>query len=91
MSQVEQKFLDALDKKLWTAADKLRASTMVDWPVRDSVRAKIRNMRKRLLKKYKYPPDMQADTIELILRQAENLRSVSQNSWETCCPFLFSS
>ncbi len=53
--------------------EKLRASTTVDWQVRDSVRAKMRNLVRRLLKKYKYPPDMQDDAIDLVLRQAEVL------------------
>ena len=41
--------------------------------VRDSVRAKMRNMIRRLLKKYKYPPDKRDDAIDLILKQAEAL------------------
>ena len=45
----------------------------MDWQVRDSVRAKMRNMIRRLLKKYKYPPDMQNEAIELVLKQAEVL------------------
>ncbi|RLB69168.1 MAG: DEAD/DEAH box helicase [Deltaproteobacteria bacterium] len=53
--------------------EKLRANTTVDWQVRDSVRAKIRNMIRRLLKKYKYPPDKRDDATELVLRQAEKL------------------
>ncbi|MDY0223180.1 MAG: type I restriction endonuclease subunit R [Desulfobacterium sp.] len=56
---------------------KLRASTTVDWQVRESVRAKMRNMIRRLLKKYKYPPDKRDDAIELILKQAE----VLSHSW----------
>lgn len=57
--------------------EKLRASTTVDWQVRESVRAKMRNMIRRLLKKYKYPPDKRDDAIELILKQAE----VLSHSW----------
>lgn len=53
--------------------EKLRASTTVDWQVRDSVRAKMRNMIRRLLKKNKYPPDQRDESIELVLRQAEKL------------------
>ncbi len=40
--------------------DKLRASTTVDWQVRESVRAKVRILVRRTLQRYKYPPD-QAD------------------------------
>jgi len=53
--------------------EKLRNSTTVDWQVRDSVRAKIRNMVRRLLRRYKYPPDKAPEAIELILKQAEVL------------------
>lgn len=53
--------------------EKLRNSTTIDWQVRDSVRARIRNMIRRLLRKYKYPPDQAPRAIELILKQAEVL------------------
>jgi type I restriction enzyme R subunit len=51
--------------------EKLRANTTVDWQVRDSVRAEMRNKIRRLLKKYKYPPDKQKEAIDLVLKQAE--------------------
>ncbi|MEG3638000.1 type I restriction endonuclease subunit R [Magnetococcus sp. PR-3] len=57
--------------------EKLRKSTSVDWQVRDSVRAKLRNLVRRTLKKWKYPPDKQLEAIELILKQAESL----SNQW----------
>lgn len=64
---------EVLKKIAHELTEKLRASTTVDWQVRDSVRAKMRNMVRRLLKKYKYPPDKTDDAIELVLRQAEKL------------------
>jgi type I restriction enzyme R subunit len=64
---------EILKKIAHELTEKLRASTTVDWQVRDSVRAKMRNMIRRLLKKYKYPPDQRDDAIELVLRQAEKL------------------
>jgi type I restriction enzyme R subunit len=64
---------EILKKIAHELTEKLRASTTVDWQVRDSVRAKMRNLVRRLLKKYKYPPDKRDDAIELILRQAEKL------------------
>lgn len=64
---------EILKKIAHELTEKLRASTTVDWQVRDSVRAKMRNMIRRLLKKYKYPPDMQTEAIELVLKQAEVL------------------
>ena len=53
--------------------EKLRNSRTVDWQVRESVRAKIRNMVRRLLRHYKYPPDQAPAAIKLILKQAEVL------------------
>jgi type I restriction enzyme R subunit len=54
-------------------AEKMRASTTVDWQYRESVRAAMRLMIKRLLKKYKYPPEGQDDAVALVIRQAEVL------------------
>ncbi len=55
----------------------LRKSTTVDWQVRDSVRAKLRNLVRRALRRWKYPPDKADEAIELCLKQAEAL----SNSW----------
>ena len=51
----------------------LRNSVTVDWAKRESVRAKIRIRIRRLLRKYKYPPDRRDDAVALILKQAETL------------------
>jgi len=59
--------------------EKLRVSTTVDWQVRESVRARLRILVRRCLQKWKYPPDQQADAVELVLKQAESL----SNSWTT--------
>ena len=65
---------DATLKMLATElTEKLRASTTVDWQVRESVRAKMRLLIKRLLRKYKYPPEGQEAAITLVLEQAEAL------------------
>lgn len=53
--------------------EQLRKSTTVDWQVRDSVRAKLRNLVRRALRKWKYPPDKADEAIELCLKQAEVL------------------
>ncbi|RIJ42656.1 type I restriction endonuclease subunit R [Pontibacter oryzae] len=52
---------------------RLRESTTVDWQVRESVKAKIRNMVRRLLRRYGYPPDFSQDAVDLILKQATAL------------------
>lgn len=54
-------------------AKKLRNSTTVDWAKRETIRAKLRILVKRILKKYKYPPDLQEEAVRLILKQAEVL------------------
>lgn len=53
--------------------EQLRKSTTVDWQVRDSVRAKLRNLVRRALRKWRYPPDGQQEAIDLVLQQAEAL------------------
>lgn len=53
--------------------ENLRKNITVDWSARASIRAKLRIMVKRILKKYKYPPDQQEGAVELVLRQAEAL------------------
>jgi type I restriction enzyme R subunit len=54
-------------------AESLRKNISVDWSVRESVRAKLRLMVKRILRKYKYPPDQQEEAVQLVLDQAETL------------------
>ena len=56
--------------------EKLRANVTVDWSVREAVRAKLRGLVRRILRKYKYPPDQQLQAIETVLRQAETLSAV---------------
>lgn len=51
----------------------LRKSTTVDWTLKENVRAQIRVYVKRLLRKYKYPPDKQESATKIVLEQAELL------------------
>jgi type I restriction enzyme R subunit len=51
----------------------LRKNLKVDWSERESVRAKLRLMVKRILRKYKYPPDQVEKAVELVLQQAHAL------------------
>ena len=48
----------------------VKRSVTVDWTKRENARAQIRVMVKRILRKYGYPPDMQAKATELVLEQA---------------------
>ena len=52
---------------------KIRQSATIDWTIKETVRAGMRAMVKRLLRKYGYPPDKQARATELVLEQAEVL------------------
>ncbi len=51
----------------------MRRDVRTDWTVRDDVRAKLRSSIKRLLVKYRYPPDKQPGAIKLVLAQMESL------------------
>ena len=53
--------------------DIVKKNTSIDWKLRETVRAKLRVIVKRLLKKYNYPPDKRAMATDLILEQAESL------------------
>jgi type I restriction enzyme R subunit len=64
---------DTLRTMAQVLVDKVKNSVTVDWSLRESVRAKLRLMVKRILKKYGYPPDLQKMAIELVLEQAEKL------------------
>lgn len=51
----------------------MRRDVRTDWTVRDDVRAKLRQSIKRLLVKYKYPPDKQPEAISLVMEQMESM------------------
>ena len=51
----------------------VRKSATIDWTLRESARAKIRVMVKRILNKYGYPPDLQEEAVKTVLMQAELL------------------
>ena len=51
----------------------VRANVTIDWTVRDNVRAQLRVLVKRILRKYGYPPDKQEKATQPVLEQAEVL------------------
>ena len=51
----------------------LKGSASVDWSHRESARARMRVLVKRILRKYGYPPDLQDAAVQTVLRQAEAL------------------
>jgi len=53
--------------------DVVRANATVDWDKKEQVRASLRRHIRRLLTKYKYPPDKQEAAVQLVMQQAELL------------------
>lgn len=51
--------------------DLLRKKRTVDWQKKESARAEMRSLVKRLLKKYKYPPDGMEDAVKTVISQCE--------------------
>lgn len=49
----------------------VRNTVSIDWTQKEAVRAKLRVLVKRILKKYGYPPDKQEAAVQMVLRQAE--------------------
>lgn len=64
----ENEELIAITKEL---ADTLRKNRTIDWQKRDSARAKMRMMVKKLLKKHKYPPEGMNDAVQTVMTQCE--------------------
>lgn len=86
LTEEEQAFYDALTKpehiKDFYENDELVAMTReltemlrknrtIDWQKKETARAGMRKMVKRLLKKYKYPPEKYEDAIETVISQCE--------------------
>jgi type I restriction enzyme R subunit len=65
------------DETLRTIARELvatvRANLTIDWTIRENVRAQLRVLVKRVLRKYGYPPDKQEKATQTVLQQAEVL------------------
>jgi type I restriction enzyme, R subunit len=88
LSEDELAFYDALetndsavkvlgDETLRTIARELvatvRNNVTIDWTLRENVRAQLRVLAKRILRKYGYPPDKQEKATKTVLEQAEVL------------------
>ncbi len=65
------------DETLRTIARELvatvRKNVTIDWTIRDNVRAQLRVLVKRILRKYGYPPDKQERATQTVLEQAAML------------------
>lgn len=64
----ENEELVAMTKEL---TDTLRSNKTIDWQKKESARAKMRKIIKRLLKKYNYPPEKQEDALQTVMIQCE--------------------
>jgi type I restriction enzyme R subunit len=53
----------------------LKANASVDWAHRESARARMRVLVRRILRKYGYPPDLQDAAVQTVIQQAELLAS----------------
>ena len=59
--------------------DTVRSNVTIDWTLRENVRARLRAMVKRILRKHGYPPDKQEKATQTVLEQAE----VLSHGWAT--------
>ena len=64
----ENEELIAITKEL---TDTLRKNKTIDWQKRESARAKMRMLIKKLLKKHKYPPEGMEDAVQTVMTQCE--------------------
>lgn len=62
---------DQLKELAIVLVDRVRKNTTIDWSLKESTRARMKVMVKRLLRKYGYPPDKQAIATETVLEQAK--------------------
>ncbi len=62
---------DKLRELAIVLVDRVRKNASIDWNIKESVRARIRVLVKRLLRQYGYPPDKAAIATETVLQQAE--------------------
>ena len=88
LSEDEMAFFDALatndsavqamgDDQLKVIAldlvETVRRNATIDWTVKESVKANLRRLVRRSLRKYGYPPDLQDEAVQTVLRQAEQM------------------
>jgi len=62
---------DKLRELAIVLTQRVRENASIDWTIKESVRAKLKVIVKRLLRQYGYPPDMQLLATETVLKQAE--------------------
>jgi len=72
-SAIDVMGVEELKRLAIALVNRIRQNASIDWNMKESVRARMKVMVKRLLRKYGYPPDMEALAIELVLEQAKVL------------------
>jgi type I restriction enzyme, R subunit len=60
-----------LEEAVLPAPPVVRRNATIDWDKKDQVRASLRRYIRRLLAKYRYPPDRQEAAVALVMQQAE--------------------
>jgi len=65
--------VEAASKNVAHLTPAIRENVTIDWTEREAVRARLRMMVKRILRKYGYPPDKQEAATRTVLEQAEVL------------------
>ncbi|SFJ71334.1 type I restriction enzyme, R subunit [Thermoflavimicrobium dichotomicum] len=65
--------VDVLKQMARELARKIRQSRTVDWRVRQSARANLKRMVKRLLRKYQFPPEQNEQAVDVVIQQCEVL------------------
>lgn len=62
--------------------EELRKNRTIDWQKKESARAGMRSKVKRLLKKYKYPPEEEQSALETVIKQCEQWADVNPEEYE---------
>jgi type I restriction enzyme R subunit len=70
-SAVEVMGKDKLRELAVVIYEKVKENASIDWTIKESVKAKLKVIVKRVLRQYGYPPDMQMLATETVLKQAE--------------------
>jgi type I restriction enzyme R subunit len=96
LNQEEKAFYDALTrpkavKDFYTneqlvqitkeLTEALRKNRTIDWQKEESARAGMRRIVKRLLKKYKYPPEEEQNALDTVIKQCEQWADVDESEY----------
>jgi type I restriction enzyme R subunit len=80
---------DTLVEMTKELTEALRKNRTIDWQHKESARAGMRKMVKRLLKKYKYPPEEADNALEIVLKQCEEWTDDEDNESVLHTPVLY--